>query len=81
MKKIFLILTTLVWAMTALAQTPEEIIAFAKASSFELSEEELKSLVGGGFWPGDNACPNCGSKAIDKDPGGIHCMDCGYTWH
>ena len=62
-------------------KTPDEIIAFAKAYPFELSEEELKSIAGGGFWTGDDACPNCGSKAIEKDPGGIHCMDCGYTWH
>jgi hypothetical protein len=45
-------------------QTPEELLALAKEEGYELSEEELRAVSGGGDWiggcteHGKNECPN-----------------------
>ena len=63
-------------------ETLEEILAVAKNECIELTDEEVESIAGGG-WAGSgekSACPKCGSKALENDPCGWHCMDCGYSW-
>ena len=37
-------------------QTPEEMLALAKAEGYKLSEEELGAIAGGGGWSNDNDC-------------------------
>ena len=32
-------------------ESPEEILALARQEGFELSEEELEGIAGGGIWP------------------------------
>ena len=42
------------------AQTPEELLAFAKESGYELSPEELEAVAGGDDWrcPKASECPS-----------------------
>lgn len=64
-------------------KTLEDVLAFAKSEFIELDNEQIESIAGGGWGvSGDkSACPECGSKAIDKDPDSWRCLDCGHSWH
>ena len=46
------------------AQTPEELLAIAKETGYELSTEQLESVAGGnGKWCGSNECDDhCTTK-------------------
>ena len=62
----------------------DELVSLAKSMGYALNDKELDVIAGGGWLGGSgdySKCPNCGSTAIDKDPGGTHCMDCGETWY
>ena len=41
-------------------KTPEEMLALAKEEGYELADEELDAVSGGGFWSCDD---NCGSDS------------------
>ena len=63
-------------------ETLEDVLAFAKSELIELDDEQIESIAGGWGDSGDKrACPKCGSKALDKGPGGWECLDCGSTWN
>ena len=61
-------------------KTPEEILALAKDEGYELSDEELASIAGGGVWDKPECCPRCGSKVIYNYCNHYYCRDCGYDW-
>ena len=70
-------------AQAANCKTLEEALAFAKKMDHTLSDEELDQISGGG-WGGSGdvkKCPDCGSDAIEKDPAGWQCLDCGKCWN
>lgn len=52
------------------AQTPEEVLALAKAEGYELTDEELEDITGGLSW---NSCPGhnfkrCQSHVTTESP-------------
>ncbi len=53
-------------------QTPEEMFAIAKEEGYELSDEQLNSIAGGGFWDScsDDCTSDCSSKGICWGAGG-----------
>ena len=61
----------------------EEILALAKKEGYELNEEQLEAVNGGGSCPStQTTCPNCGSS--DAIGFGINpvvkCRKCGTEW-
>ena len=61
--------------------SPEQMLEAAKEEGYELSDEELESVVGGGEWKND-CCPRCGHTGTLYCPGtGVSkCGKCGLTW-
>ena len=75
-------------------KTPEDILAFAQSEGYELTDEELSEISGGGW--GDSIkdfvkeklqCPYCGSYEVHRFPqpgvpGAINCrcMGCGAAF-
>ena len=61
--------------------TPEQILEAAREEGYELSDEELDSIAGGGEWKND-CCPRCGHTGTMYCPGtGVsRCGKCGLTW-
>ena len=60
------------------AKTPEEILALAKEEGFELSDDELEAISGGGMWdkcsyedpcPKDGYCPSYCTYYGTRTPG------------
>ncbi len=66
--------------------TPDEILAKAKDEGYELTEEQLEGIAGGGMWdkPAADGCPKCGSHDISYSNIGqtmhFKCNKCGYKW-
>lgn len=69
-------------------KTPEETPALAKDAGYELSDDELAAIAGGGWGVKDvlPRCPECGSYAISVFPvpgsPGMSlrvCNDCGWS--
>ena len=62
-------------------KTPEEIFEAAREEGYELSDEELDAIAGGGKWS-NKCCPNCGHTGTMYCPGsGVsRCGKCGSTW-
>ena len=53
------------------AQSPEELLEKAREEGLELTDEQLESISGGGFWGGSDSnpgvgvkCPQCGSSDV-----------------
>ena len=61
--------------------TPEQILSAAQEEGYELSDEDLDGVVGGGEWKNE-ACPRCGHTGTMYCPGtGVsRCGKCGCTW-
>ena len=61
--------------------TPEQILAAAREEGYELSDEELDGIAGGGEWRND-ACPTCGHTGTMYCPGSgeSRCGKCGAKW-
>ena len=65
----------------------EEIIALAKAEGFELNDEQLEAVSGGGCSRSIPKCPNCGSSDVQmqlleantKDY--FICRTCDHKWY
>ena len=67
------------WDKLRECKTPEDILALAQAEGYELTDEELQQIAGGGgyvsggnIW-GDGPqyvawCPHCGQKYYYMDP-------------
>ena len=57
--------------------TPEDILALAREEGYELTDEQLASVAGGGFW-GDDVpvitCPACGKEF--ENPSHATTMSC-----
>lgn len=74
-------------------ETPEELLALAKAEGYELTDAELESVTGGWDIVDDIVdtvmpeCPSCSSREVSTFPmnvGGLkHCVchHCGYQWN
>jgi len=62
-------------------KTPEEILALAHEEGYELSDEELEQITGGGQWT-DRKCPNCGSQDLRHNlfTGRTTCQTCKANW-
>ena len=62
----------------------EEVLALAKAEGYELSEEQLEAVSGGGCGGGKEKCDECGSENIKEYEEGkntvYQCKDCGNKW-
>lgn len=39
------------------ASTPEELLKIAREEGYELSDEDLEGIAGGGFWGNCDDCP------------------------
>ena len=52
--------------------TPQDILKLAGEQGYELSDEQLEAVCGGGFWDdcSDDCCVNCRSQAICWGAGG-----------
>ncbi len=76
--------------------SPDEVLALAKAEGVELTSEQLEAVSGGGCRV-SRKCPNCGTKDIEKekwlDPNTMgmgeeyairywscKCNKCGHEW-
>lgn len=62
----------------------DEILSFVKEEGFELSDQQLEAVSGGG-WGEVPTCPYCGSKNIyqGESKGGFPgngCRDCLMLW-
>ena len=64
-------------ARMAERSTPEELLELAKGEGYELSDEELELIAGGGAWDG-GSCPKCGSYLRLFRATGAKCLSCGY---
>ena len=68
----------------ASAKSPEEILEMAEAEGYELTDEELEQIAGGGFWKDEYYCPKCGSHHVSMSKAwdeGL-CLDCGFEgWY
>ena len=62
------------------AKSPEEILEMAKAEGYELTDEQLEAISGGGFWKEECYCPKCGSHDVGvwKQLDDGHCYSCGF---
>ena len=62
------------------AKGPEDILAMAREEGYELTDEELEAISGGGFWSEDCYCPKCGSHNVGvwKELDDGHCYDCDF---
>ena len=60
---------------------PEDILKHVEEESYELTEEELSLISGGGEWRNDG-CPRCGHTGTMYNPaeGKSRCGKCGLTW-
>ena len=71
------------------AKSIEEILEMVKAEGYELADDELEKISGGGFWSEDCYCPKCGSHNVGvwKELDDGHCYDCDFEgfydqfWH
>ena len=68
-------------------KTPEEVLRLAKDEGYELTDEELDQVAGGGGWGKRLECPECGSTDVFAIPTGgyqtrgVHgCRSCGNHW-
>jgi ribosomal protein S27AE len=61
--------------------TPEQMLEAAKEEGYELSDEELEGIAGGGEWKNE-CCPRCGHTGTMYNPGTkvSRCGKCGLTW-
>lgn len=51
-------------------KSPEDILRLAQAEGYELTDEELSSVAGGGFWDCDDLwCTSYVGDQLDSDPG------------
>ena len=62
------------------AKGPEEILEMAKEEGYELTQEELEAISGGGFWIEEYYCPECGSHDVGvfRNSKTGSCYSCGY---
>ena len=60
---------------------PEDILKHVKEECYELTEEELSLISGGGEWRNDG-CPRCGHTGTMYNPAEkkSRCGKCGLTW-
>ena len=67
-------------ARIAACDSPDELLALAKAEGYELSDEDLEMVSGG--WNDTLTCPQCGSKSISYDSFlSMHiCQSCGHEF-
>ena len=61
--------------------TPEQILEAAREEGYELSDEELEGIAGGGEWKNE-CCPRCGHTGTMYNPAQkkSRCGKCGLTW-
>ena len=61
--------------------SPAQILEAAKEEGYELSDEDLDGIAGGGKWSND-CCPTCGHTGTMYCPstGVSRCGKCGSTW-
>lgn len=62
------------------AKGPEEILEMAREEGYELTDKELETVSGGGFWKEECYCPKCGSHDVGvwKNLDDGHCYSCGF---
>jgi ribosomal protein S27AE len=60
---------------------PEDILNFIGEKGYELTEEQLEQVSGGGEWKNE-CCPRCGHTGTMYNPGTkvSRCGKCGLTW-
>ena len=68
-------------------KTSEEILQLAQEEGYELSDEELEDVAGGGAWGSSTRCSKCGSDNVIEYQANIHsgrivheCRGCGNSW-
>lgn len=60
---------------------PEDILKHVEEEGYELTEEEMNLISGGGEWRNDG-CPRCGHTGTMYNPAQqkSRCGKCGLTW-
>jgi len=60
---------------------PEDVLNFIGKKGYELTEEQLEQVAGGGEWKNE-CCPRCGHTGTMHNPGTkvSRCGKCGLTW-
>ena len=65
-------------------KSPEEILSLAQAEGFELTDEQLEAVSGGGCIVSTAKCDKCGSKNVklirSVERGKYECKDCGNVF-
>ena len=73
----------------ASASSPEDILELAKTEGYELTDEQLEEVAGGGIWDRthdahSDGCPKCGSHDLNYSSVGqimwYTCKKCGHKW-
>ena len=61
--------------------TPEQILEAAHEEGYELTDDQLDGIAGGGEWTND-CCPGCGHTGTLYCPGTgeSRCGKCGLKW-
>ena len=61
--------------------TPEQILEAAHEEGYELTDDQLDGIAGGGEWKNER-CPECGHTGTMYCPGSgeSRCGKCGHKW-
>ena len=57
-------------------KTPEELLSVAREEGYELTDDELEQISGGGIWLSDIKCPYCGGPTSRTSYGIRYCLEC-----
>ena len=63
-------------AKVAGAGTAEDMVRIAMEEGYELSDDELERISGGGIWLSDVECPYCGGPTRRTSYGIRYCIEC-----
>ena len=66
-------------AKVAGAGTAEDLVRIAMEEGYELTDDELEQISGGGIWLPGVECPYCGGPTSRTSYGIRYCLECGAS--